>query len=240
MTPDDLHAAMTRLADRRPVFHSEADFQHALARQLMRDRAHESPSGWSGLRGCRTEHGSRSTYGPRTRIGAPTPSWSSSTPPTHLTRPLKTSGTTYWAPAATTLAGMISGGTSVDVSGWCPVTWTGPLLFSSRTVPGTGARRVARTGSTKTSDYQMGRRWQVPSGGRIMRPKARRLVGSLRFGWPGCMRSHGTTTRRWTVMGQPGPGTPRCGRSRVNRRLARPTRGSSRGTTTCFGARRVW
>lgn len=37
MTPDDLHAAMARLADRRPVFHSEADFQHALAWQVHAD-----------------------------------------------------------------------------------------------------------------------------------------------------------------------------------------------------------
>lgn len=30
----DMNAAMRHLADRRPVFHSNADFQHALAMQI--------------------------------------------------------------------------------------------------------------------------------------------------------------------------------------------------------------
>lgn len=34
MTPADLHAALTALATRRPLFHSEADFQHELAWEL--------------------------------------------------------------------------------------------------------------------------------------------------------------------------------------------------------------
>ena len=37
ITRDDLAAALTALAERRPVFHSEADFQHELA-WLVRER----------------------------------------------------------------------------------------------------------------------------------------------------------------------------------------------------------
>jgi len=36
MTPADLDAALTALATRRPLFHSEADFQHELAWELRR------------------------------------------------------------------------------------------------------------------------------------------------------------------------------------------------------------
>ena len=38
----DLHGTMVRLAKVRPVFHSEADFQHALAWQLREEYPHLS------------------------------------------------------------------------------------------------------------------------------------------------------------------------------------------------------
>ncbi len=42
MSTDVVRAALRSLAERRPVFHSEADFQHALAWQLQLDHPHAS------------------------------------------------------------------------------------------------------------------------------------------------------------------------------------------------------